>query len=457
MTPARGFVYHLIRPIVSLMACSFLLAHVAWGASKTPDSTPAVCAYEPTFDGRSDVQGIIFYKKAIQQLLAQEKFTELDCIADAERASKARFAGGRWKLNVFYWSLEQPEGHATEEDWSTHLGILNHWASANPLSITARVALAGAYARYAWDARGSDYADTVTQSGWKLFGQRIDKAKEILEQASTLEAKCPHWYVVMQRVALAEGWDLARATALLDQAVATEPDYYYYYREYVNYLKPQWNGKAGDAERFATRAADRVGGVKGDILYFQLATELICRCGDADLKLISWPRIKMGVAELEKRNGRSDTNLNLLAYMAVRERDGVVALNAFSRLGADWDRGVWKTEPYFNSSRNWAKETAGYQQTSGVGMVQQVRLNFADVFEGCARAERGDSAKFALVFSLQKDGVVNSVFSDPQTKVGLCLVKLKGRKLPPPPYAPFGFKMDIDPAEFRAASARKTP
>ena len=108
--------------------------------------------------------------------------------------------------------------------------------STKPSSVTARIALAGAYANYAWEARGSDYADTVTKNGWKLFAQPIDKAKEILEEASTLKAKCPHWYVVMQRVALAESWDLARATALLDQAVAFEPDYYYYYRAHAGYL-----------------------------------------------------------------------------------------------------------------------------------------------------------------------------------------------------------------------------
>ena len=72
--------------------------------------------------------------------------------------------------------------------------------------------------------------------------------------------------------------------------------------------------------------------MKGDILYFQIATELICRSGgEANLKLISWPRIQEGVAELEKQNGRSDTNLNLLAYMAIKERDGIVALDMFSR------------------------------------------------------------------------------------------------------------------------------
>jgi len=120
----------------------------------------------------------------------------------------------------------------------------------------------------------------------------------------------------MQTVALDESWGLAKATALLDQAVAFEPDYYYYYRAHTVYLKPQWNGAEGDAERFGAQAADRVVGVKGDILYFQITTELICRCGgEANLRLISWPRIQKGVAELQKQNGPSDTNIDVLRFV----------------------------------------------------------------------------------------------------------------------------------------------
>ena len=108
----------------------------------------------------------------------------------------------------------------------------------------------------------------MTESGWKLFGQRIGKARQVLEQASRLKAQRPEWYAVMQTVALAEDWDLTRATALLDQAVLFEPDYYYY-GHHANYLKPQWNGADGDAETFAEQASDRVGGVKGTSFTFK--------------------------------------------------------------------------------------------------------------------------------------------------------------------------------------------
>lgn len=417
---------------------------------------PSACAVsDPGIDEGSDLTAVMVYKAAIRQLFRENKFADLDCIADNVRSGKSRFAGGRWKLNVLYWAIEEPEGHATEEDWKAHLKILNHWVAAKPRSITARIALADAYTSYAWNARGSGYSDTVTESGWKLFAQRIGKAKEILEQASKLSDKCPQWYAVMQKVALAEGWDLDKATALLEQAVASEPDYYYYYRNHANYLKPQWNGAEGDAETFARQAADRVGGAKGDILYFQIANELICHCGvETNLKLMSWKRIQKGVAELEKQNGSSDTNLNLLAYMAIKENDAVVAHNLFSRLSDNWDEDTWKTRRYFNYCKDWAEQTAAYLGTPGQQIFQAAQTNFADAIQQCAQTGDGDVTKFALFLTLQANGIVDGVTPLPQTKVGLCLMKLKGEPLPAPPYAPYTFKLNIDPAAVIRASTR---
>src|SRR5579863_2879400 len=107
------------------------------------------------FDGTSDVQGIKDYKQAITDLLERSDFDTLDCIADAARSTKARFPGGLWKLHSIYSALDEPEGHFTDEDWTTRILLLKRWTVTKPNSVTARVALAGAYESYAWDARGT--------------------------------------------------------------------------------------------------------------------------------------------------------------------------------------------------------------------------------------------------------------------------------------------------------------
>jgi hypothetical protein len=193
-----------------------------------------------------------------------------------------------------------------------------------------------------------------------------------------------------------------------------------------------------------------MGGVKGDILYFHIATQLICHCSaEPNLKLMSWQRIQKGVSELEKQNGPSVINLNVLAYVAVKENDGVVAHHAFLRIGDSWRKEIWGNERYFESSRSWATQSAQYLESPAHKITVQAEEKFVPVVPHCAPSGDGALQKF-----VQKDGVIDQVFVGlPQTKVGLCLMKLAGETLSPPPYAPFAFRLIVDPAQVLSATA----
>src|ERR1700684_2706571 len=101
------------------------------------------------FDPSTDVHALDRYRDAIAQLLKQEKFGDLDCVADAARAGKTRFAGGAWKVANIYEGLDSPRpGHPTHEDWQQHLDLIERWTHTNPQSITAPIALAESYVSY---------------------------------------------------------------------------------------------------------------------------------------------------------------------------------------------------------------------------------------------------------------------------------------------------------------------
>lgn len=200
-----------VRPRSTFSLCGFPSFWIACGvaiflsshATALSAQVPKTCqVVDLKFDPGTDVHAIENFELAVAALLKEEQFAALDCTADAFRASKARFSGGAWKLNAVYGGLEDPwVGHATEEDWQDHIARVQRWVASNPTSITARIALSQSYSSYAWDARGKGTSDTVSQSGWKLFEQRLDKAKETLDEAASLDAKCPEWYVAMARVA----------------------------------------------------------------------------------------------------------------------------------------------------------------------------------------------------------------------------------------------------------------
>jgi hypothetical protein len=290
----------------------------------------------------------------VEDMLVKGQYDDIERIADKARREKTRLPGGAWRLRHVYAGLHVgPSG-----DYEAHMARLQAWIGAYPESITARVALANAWHRWAWVARGGGVADTVTPGGLKLFNERIAMSHRTLDEAAKLDRKCPQWYTEMQTVALAEGWDQPKTAALFAQAVKFEPEYFYYYTDYANYLQPKWEGEPGQAFRFATQSADAVGGQQGDFLYFEIGALLLgFGNGKMDVHQMDWARLQRGHAALDRMYGQVPFDMNQLAMMAYRFKDVAVAKYVFAELGTRWSKNVWKTKPRFDVARNWAEES----------------------------------------------------------------------------------------------------
>ena len=427
-------------------------------------------------DDSTDVNAVNEYKEAVAQLLYKARYDQLDCLADSARLHKEKFPGGMWKLHLLYAGVEAPLRHATPQDWNTHLRLLKGWVSKKPRSVTARVALAEAYLSYAWNARGGGFVDTVSQSGWKLFEERTAEAKQILEKAATLPTKCPEWYVAMQNVALSQNWNVADARALLNQATAFEPDYYYYYRMYANFILPKWNGERGDSEKFMKEAADRIGGDRGDILYFQIAGNLVCRCNnELQVKRASWPRLQRGFELLEKQNGPSMTNLNLYSYMAIKFKDFYLADKLFTRMGDQWSTEIWGNQSFLDQWKDFASKAASapsiqhlWREAADANMRAadgpSYKSAFEDTFKGfvqkCSLSTGPDDDTFEVLISVSQDGFVEGWAAEPETKISRCLQQTltaprrgdaKG-PFPQPPQPHYKLRIDLDSPIYAAAA-----
>jgi Domain of unknown function (DUF4034) len=298
------------------------------------------------------------WMRTIESDLIAGKFDELDRMAEEYRRDKTRLPGGDWRLRIFYSALDAPQ--QTDKDSLDHVGHLEDWMKARPESITARVALATSLHRWAWVARGSGLANTVTPEGWRLFDERMKESQVVLEGSGNMSRMCPQWYSEMMTVGLAQSWDDHRVKDTFERGVQFEPDYFYLYLQYANYLLPKWDGHPGDAAKFAKESADHLGGDSGDLLYFQIATVLIKRGdGNFPVKQMDWQRIQKGAQALQGKYGATRRTTNELAYMAYMYRDAVVARQQFSQIGDDWSRGVWRDRKYFDRARDWAQGQPG--------------------------------------------------------------------------------------------------
>jgi hypothetical protein len=462
-----------------VLAWSGLSSAAEQNANSNPCNVSETDAAGFNGDFSVDIHAFQNFTGTASRILKEEKFVELDCLADRARSGKERLPGGLWKIHLLYQGLRYPVQypvHATQEDWTGHLQLLQRWVKARPESITARVASALAYLGYASDARGTGYANTVSESGWKLFRDRTAEAQRILKEASKLTGKCPEWYVAMQMVSVNQSWSVVDARALFEDANKFEPEYYTYARDLAYYLLPKWSGKAGDTEKFLQEAADRIGGDKGDILYFQVAAADYVICGCDDNPDLSWDRIKRGFEASEKRYGVSMENLNRIAHLAsyFGERDPVYANKILTRIGDQWDAETWGSQETFEQMKQWVSvvapaaakvseieqtAAANEQRPEGVRYKAAFEKTYRELVQQCVRSDGGSvtqwQGKFKTLTNLGPKGTVEDIRIQSMGPVVSCL----GQKLysfkqenatpfPPPPQAPYWIELRLDWADF---------
>jgi len=297
------------------------------------------------------------YSAHIRNILVQEDFAQLEKIARQNRVEKARLLGGIWKSNAFYTGTGWPASgdSPTESDFQLHTTTLKKWISAYPESSVARISLAVLYMSKGLLSRGSGLANTVSDSQWEQVEEGTSKAKAILLEVASFKDKEPMWYELMQKIAQYESWDKAQTRELFNQAITFEPGYYHYYRNYANYLLPQWHGEPGELEAFAAETAKRVAEPDGSILYFQILSSLDCYCKPSieALHTVDYGKIRQGYLNNVRLYGVTNLTANRFAFVASMLNDKAAAHDAFASV-EKMDDDIWHNPAAFEQFRAWA-------------------------------------------------------------------------------------------------------
>lgn len=255
----------------------------------------------------------------VHKLLKESKFTELEKYAEQEIPGKNIFPSGTWYLDAF----------SNQLDNTLYLDQLRQWVKEHPQSSTAKIALATALQSYAWDARGSGWASTVTDKGWKLMRERLADAAHQLDQC---KEKTPLWYTASQRVALGQSWPKDKYDALVNESISKYPNHDAAIFQALWWLQPRWFGEEGDAEKFLDSQVSKRPNPDGEILYARSAWWLDGIMGDAinDTKL-SWPKTKAGFTALMKKYPDAASVRGEYSILALEAKDEAAAATAFSK------------------------------------------------------------------------------------------------------------------------------
>lgn len=293
-----------------------------------------------------------FYQDT-RQLYNNRKFAELESLANELRSSKARFRSGAWKISHFYTALDCKD-EEPDSMWQLHEQIYKDWETQFPKSITAQVSHAQFMTDYAWQARGSGYANEVTEEGWRLFRERLASAHTILDQSKSL-APCPVWWSARLKVALGQSEEPAAYEALFREAKTSEPQFFPHDLSRAYYLLPRWFGEVGDWETAAANEIERDGEF-GFENYARVVKQQSPYYGNIFKESkASWRKVKKGFDEMLPRYPDSMEILNMYCRMAWLAADREQAKELFIKIGDNPPAAIWRKKGNeFARAKAWA-------------------------------------------------------------------------------------------------------
>lgn len=229
--------------------------------------------------------------KHVDDLLNAKKWNELDIYFAKLAAEKQVLPNGRTPIDVAIMHIGDDlpaSGHAKR------ITALEDWNKRAPKSAYAKIALAKMYTVYAWAARGTGFADTVSQQGWYLMRQRLAIASKYLNSVPTNQ-RCTAWYQTAFTVALGQSWDRARLDGLIAECTKKFPGYQGLITRKLYWLQPKWYGKPGEAAAYIDAEAKKMRTDQGKILLARavwlypgndhgLRWDAVCNSFDALLK-----------------------------------------------------------------------------------------------------------------------------------------------------------------------------
>jgi hypothetical protein len=103
----------------------------------------------------------------------------------------------------------------------------------------------------AWAARGSGWANTVTDKGWRLFAQRLALAEEALDRSWELDSSLPGTPLQYLKLELGQGRGRERMELWFNRAIAHPQNRYDALQQKLWYLQPRWYGSEKECLKVA--------------------------------------------------------------------------------------------------------------------------------------------------------------------------------------------------------------
>jgi len=110
--------------------------------------------------------------------------------------------------------------------------------------------------RYAWDARGTGLADTITEDGGKKFDERLVEAGKALTEAWEAQNDCSQAATLMLSIVKGGSGNREEMEKWFQRAMEADGNNYVACTEKMDFLEPKWHGSPEEMMEFGKACRD---------------------------------------------------------------------------------------------------------------------------------------------------------------------------------------------------------
>lgn len=355
----RRRVYVIVVVVVAVLSSTAFSAEppkpVALPAEKSAAEIARVFPTEhPPFIDQAGTEAEKQYTARVLELYDNEDFAAIEAWIDEAAKDTVPLTNGKQKFVALFDALAYPSSPHLQKP-QARVELCTRWLKAFPRSSTAAAIRIRSQLNYAWEARGSGYASSISDEGYKLFIERLTPIAGWTEEAEQGEINNPLYCDSAIDFAKSIGQPKVRVDQLVEIAAKVPIWTYRPYLAATEYYLPRWYGGPGDMERFALRVYELTKNRLGAEAYTQIVVQVSRYHGSTTFQdfQFSWPLIQQGFCDAAARvpnRGADAVQYGWLARYADRRQEAKVLFDYLGDAGADF----WRSDLY-QQLRAWAQ------------------------------------------------------------------------------------------------------
>jgi membrane associated rhomboid family serine protease len=268
------------------------------------------------------------YACQAQELFLDEDFERLESLMNQYAGTVEELPDGSSHIEALVGGLDDlfRFGRLTPDE---AFGRTADWRSKIKGSVYADLVEAMVFADWAYAARGTGPADSITSQNMALYNYRSEMAAAALADLQNRAAQYPLWYTLSLDVGVDQATDKDKAKErlrpLFDRGIEISPGYGPLYGRMLRILMPRWFGSYEEVDLFINAIYAQTAPARGYERYTELYSMYARMEGD-ELDLFRdtpafWSGMRTGFYGLLKRYPTSDVILNRFANFACRAGD----------------------------------------------------------------------------------------------------------------------------------------